>query len=191
MELQTAAVLYSIPADTTYEKTDPDPGLMQSTEKHQEIPKGEAAVMPVGEPRKRRRVRNLATECLQKRKERTRGNRGSGRKSAAACRKVSHHEKMAWRKRNIARIECTWASVVQEIQTGQTFRNGCQQEPERSNCIRSRGLEQHVHWSKGKKTAKSIGGQRKHQPRLESMGNGNKVFRKTRGREFVKRANWM
>jgi hypothetical protein len=31
MELQTANVLYSIPADTTYEKTDPVPGMMQST----------------------------------------------------------------------------------------------------------------------------------------------------------------
>jgi hypothetical protein len=32
MELQTADVLYGIPADTTYEKTDPDQGMMQSTE---------------------------------------------------------------------------------------------------------------------------------------------------------------
>jgi hypothetical protein len=71
-------------ADT--EKTKPNPGMMQSTEEHQEIPKGEAAVMPVGEPRKRRRVSNLATERCQKRKERTRGNHGSRRKSAAACR---------------------------------------------------------------------------------------------------------
>jgi hypothetical protein len=30
------------------EKTEPDPGMMQSTEWHQEIPKGEAAVIPVG-----------------------------------------------------------------------------------------------------------------------------------------------
>jgi hypothetical protein len=44
-------------------------------EEHQEIPKEEAAVMPVGEPRKRRRVCNLSAEHHQKRKERTWGNR--------------------------------------------------------------------------------------------------------------------
>jgi hypothetical protein len=58
-------------ADT--EKTEPDPGMMQSTEEHQEIPKGEAAMMPVGEPRKRRRVQSLAAERHQKWKERTWG----------------------------------------------------------------------------------------------------------------------
>jgi hypothetical protein len=55
--------------ETDTEKIEPDPGMMQSTEEHQEIPKGEAAVMPVGEPRKRRRVRSLAGERRQKRKK--------------------------------------------------------------------------------------------------------------------------
>jgi hypothetical protein len=72
--------------------------------------------MPVGEPRKRRKVRNVAAELHQERKERTRGKIGSRRKSAAAGRKVSRRAKMAWRKRNIARKECTRANVVQEIQ---------------------------------------------------------------------------
>jgi hypothetical protein len=85
------------------EKTEPDPGIMQSTEEHQEIPKGEAAAMPVGEPRKRCRVRNMAAERRQKRKERTRENRGSRRKSAAACRKVSRRAKVAWQKRKLVR----------------------------------------------------------------------------------------
>jgi hypothetical protein len=49
-----------------------NPGLMQSIEEHEDIPKEEAAVMPVGVPRKLHRVCNLATECHQKRKERTR-----------------------------------------------------------------------------------------------------------------------
>jgi hypothetical protein len=38
------------------EKTEPDPGMMQSIEEHQETPKGEAAVMPVRGLKKRRRV---------------------------------------------------------------------------------------------------------------------------------------
>jgi hypothetical protein len=50
---------------------------------------GEAAVLPVGEPSKRRRVCNLAKECYQKMREMTRGNRESRRKLAAACMKVS------------------------------------------------------------------------------------------------------
>jgi hypothetical protein len=61
-------------------ETDPGPGFMQSIEEPQKISKGDAAVMPVGETRKRRRVCNLAAERRQKRKEWTRGNSGSRRK---------------------------------------------------------------------------------------------------------------
>jgi hypothetical protein len=82
-------------ADT--EKTEADPGMMLSIEEHQEIPKGEAAVMPVGGLRKRRRVRNLATVCHQKPKERTWGYCGSQKRVAVAgSRNVSHHAKVAW-----------------------------------------------------------------------------------------------
>jgi hypothetical protein len=59
--------------------------------------------MPVGEPRKRRRVCNLATECCQKRKERTQGNNASRRKSATAYGKVFHRAKVAWQKRKLVR----------------------------------------------------------------------------------------
>jgi hypothetical protein len=51
-------------------ETEPDPRMMQYIEEHQEIPKEEASVIPVGEPRKRRRVCNLAMESHQKRKGR-------------------------------------------------------------------------------------------------------------------------
>jgi paraquat-inducible protein B len=61
-------------------EAEPSPEMMQSIEEHQKIPKGDPAVMPVGGPRKRRRVRNLAAERRQKRKERTWGNSGSWRK---------------------------------------------------------------------------------------------------------------
>jgi hypothetical protein len=59
-------------------ETEPDSGMMQSIEEHQDIPKGVAVVMTVGELRKRRRVQNLVAERHQKRKERARGYRGSG-----------------------------------------------------------------------------------------------------------------
>jgi hypothetical protein len=84
-------------------ETEPDPRMMQSIEEHREIRKGEATVMPVEEPRKRRRVCNMGAESCQKRKERTRGKTGSRRKSTAACRKVSRRAKLAWWKRNVFR----------------------------------------------------------------------------------------
>jgi hypothetical protein len=70
--------LYETTACNGATETEPDSGMMQSIERHQEIPKEAAAVMPVGEPRKRRRVCNLAAERRQKRKERTWGYRAPG-----------------------------------------------------------------------------------------------------------------
>jgi hypothetical protein len=67
---------------------EPNPGMMQSIEEHEEIPKKDTVVMPVGGPRKRHRVCSL----------RTQGYCGSRRKLAAACRKVSCCAKVAWRK---------------------------------------------------------------------------------------------
>jgi hypothetical protein len=84
-------------------ETEPDPGMMQSIEEHQEISKEDVAVISVGEPRERPRVSNLAAERRQKRKERSRGNRGYRRKSTASCRMVSHRAKVAWRKRKLVR----------------------------------------------------------------------------------------
>jgi hypothetical protein len=55
-------------------ETKPDPGTMQSAEEHQEIPKEDAAVMPVGGLRKRRRDRNLAAGRRQKPKRRIQAN---------------------------------------------------------------------------------------------------------------------
>jgi hypothetical protein len=70
---------------------------MQSIEEHQDIPKGEAPMMPVEELRERRRGCNLAAERSRKRKERTRVNRGSRKTSAAVCSNVSRRAKVAER----------------------------------------------------------------------------------------------
>jgi hypothetical protein len=43
-------------------ETEPNPGMVQSIVGHLEIPKEDAAVMPVEGMRKRRRIRNLAAE---------------------------------------------------------------------------------------------------------------------------------
>jgi hypothetical protein len=41
-------------------ETEPNPRMIQSIEEHQENHKGEAAVIPVGEPKKRHRPRSAA-----------------------------------------------------------------------------------------------------------------------------------
>jgi hypothetical protein len=74
-----------------------NPDEVKSVTEHQEIPKGEAAVMPLGERRKRLRVCNLAAERLQKRKDMAQENRRSRRKLAATYRKVSLRAEVAWR----------------------------------------------------------------------------------------------
>jgi hypothetical protein len=61
---KTTACQDAMEANTV--KTGPDPGMTQSVEEHQGIPKREIAVMPVGGLRKRRRVRKQAAERRQK-----------------------------------------------------------------------------------------------------------------------------
>jgi hypothetical protein len=73
IQRQMRAAIQSVRSEldetTTCQKateTEPDPGMMQSKEGHQENLKEETAVMPVGEPRKQRRVCNLAAERRQR-----------------------------------------------------------------------------------------------------------------------------
>jgi hypothetical protein len=84
-------------------KTEPDPGMMQSVEEHQEIPIEDAAVMPVGGLRKRRRDRNLAAGRCQKPKRRIQANCESKRRLNIASRKVSSRATVAWRKIRVFR----------------------------------------------------------------------------------------
>jgi hypothetical protein len=80
-------------------KTGQDPEMMQSAEEHQEIPTADVAIMPVEEPRQRRRVRKLAAKRRQKPKERTRRNCGSRQKKLAADGiRTTHPAKVAWRR---------------------------------------------------------------------------------------------
>jgi hypothetical protein len=84
-------------------RTEPEPGVMQPVEEHQEIPKEEAAVMPVRGLRKRRRDRNLATERRQKPKGRIQASCESRVRLTVAGRKVSHREKWHGEKNNFSR----------------------------------------------------------------------------------------
>jgi hypothetical protein len=70
--------------------------MMQSVEEHQEIPTEEAAVIPIEEPRKRRRVWKLAADRSQKQKEGTGGYCGSRRRVTVAGKRTFRHATMAW-----------------------------------------------------------------------------------------------
>jgi hypothetical protein len=83
-------------------ETEADPGKMQSVEEHQEIPKEEAALMPVGGLRKRRRDRNLAAGCHQKPKRRIRASCES-RRLTITGKKMTRRATVARRKRNVLR----------------------------------------------------------------------------------------
>jgi hypothetical protein len=85
------------------EKIETDPGMMQSAEEHQDIPIEEVAVMPVEGLKKRRRGRKSTAGRRGEPKKLTRGNCGSRKKLAAACRKVSRHATVAWLKRKVFR----------------------------------------------------------------------------------------
>jgi hypothetical protein len=84
-------------------ETEPDPGTMQSVEEYQEIPKEEAAVMPIGGWRKRRRDWNLVVGRRQKPKGRIQASCESRRRLTVAGRKMFCHAAVAERKRNIFR----------------------------------------------------------------------------------------
>jgi hypothetical protein len=80
---------------------EPNPEMMQSIGDHQEVPKKEAAVRSSGALKKQHRGRNLATECHQKPKERTRGKCGFRKKLTIARRRMTHCAGVAWRKGNV------------------------------------------------------------------------------------------
>jgi hypothetical protein len=86
-----------------------NPDEMESESEHREAPKEDAIVKPVKGWKKLHRGRKLAAGRCGEPKEIIRGDCGSGRKLAAACRKVSSSPRVAWRKGNIVRNKWTTA----------------------------------------------------------------------------------
>jgi hypothetical protein len=109
--------------DATQNKMEPGP-------EHREIPKEETAVKSSETMKKRHRSRHLAAGCLGKRKELTRGDCGTRRKLAAACRKVSCGARGEWRKRDIIRNKWTRAKVGRGIRRVGTLRKKLQMRHE-------------------------------------------------------------
>jgi hypothetical protein len=71
-------------------KIEPDSGMMQSVAVHQGVPREDATVMPVGEPRKRRRDRKLDARRRRKQQERTQKKDGCRKDLVAAHRGTTH-----------------------------------------------------------------------------------------------------
>jgi hypothetical protein len=71
------------------EETEQNLETMQSVAEHQEVPAEHAAVETGKAPKKQYRGRHLAVGRRRKPKEVTWGNRGSQKKMAAACRKMT------------------------------------------------------------------------------------------------------
>jgi hypothetical protein len=76
-----------------YQEIEPDAGVMQAIGEHQEVPKQEATVMPVGGLRKWRRDRNLAVRRHQK--GRIQASLVSQKRLTVTSRKVTRHAKVA------------------------------------------------------------------------------------------------
>jgi hypothetical protein len=89
------------------ELTEPSQEMMQSAEEHQEVPREEAAVIPVRGRKRRHRGQKEAAGRHGEPKELTRGDCGSQKKLAAACRKASRRATVAWCKRNVFRKSWT------------------------------------------------------------------------------------
>jgi hypothetical protein len=85
------------------EKMEPNIEENEATVEREDVPSEDVAVMPVKGLKKRRRGRKSTAGRRGEPKKLNRGNCGSRKKLAAACRKVSRHATVAWLKRNLFR----------------------------------------------------------------------------------------
>jgi hypothetical protein len=89
------------------EEEEPTSVEMKPEVAHEEVPREDAAVMPVRRLRKQRRGRKQAAGRREEPKKLNRGICGSRERLASACRKVSLRTTVAWRKRNILKKSWT------------------------------------------------------------------------------------
>jgi hypothetical protein len=143
-------------ADT--EKPDPDSGIMQSAEEHQEFTKKDPSVIPVKGRKKRRRARKPAAGRCGEPKELTRSDCGSGKHLAAACRKVSRHVEVAWCKRNSFRKYWIMDKVEPESQRARMLRRRLLLRQENGKEIWDLGGRGLQYWRIRRPTKNGIGG---------------------------------
>jgi hypothetical protein len=185
----------------TMEKTQTEPReeMMQSAEEHHEVPNKDAVVIPVRIRKRRHRGRKEAAGRRLEPKELNRGDQGSRKKLAPACRKASHRATVAWIKRNVFRKSWTCGfyglrkevtasrkevtryerhrqKVAQRSPTGGAFEHRCRRGPQCGMGRKDPTLIDIRGWSSGQ---------------LSPLGRGGptyKILKMALELEFVKRA---
>jgi hypothetical protein len=198
---------------TETEKMEPNPEENEAVVEHQNIPSEDVVVMPVGEPRKRRRVQKSTAGRRGEPKELNRRNHGSRRKLAAACRKVSRHAAVIWRERKlfrrtgtqeicgrrkelaIARIRMTHCAQVVR-RKGRSHGGTSVEQGRRKNQTKNKFAtgtsKSRTPRRRQRATQQGNNRTRKRNPkeiRRESKGNVFQTFGKTAGIKFAKRVS--
>jgi hypothetical protein len=96
--------------------------MMQSVAEHQVVSKEEVSVMLVGGLRKLCRDQNLAAGHHQKPKGRIQASCDSQKRLTIASRKMIHHARVAWHRKNVIRKDRTRKQVERGASTGQKDR---------------------------------------------------------------------
>jgi hypothetical protein len=169
------------------EQMEPSPEMMQSIGEHQEVPREEATVIPVRGRKRQHRGRKQAAGRRGEPKELTRGDCGSQKKLAAACRKASRRATVAWPKRNVFRKSWTHGNCGPRKVTaagkvtrcaghrrkrniplytwrspkGGTFENRCRKGPQCNTGIKDPTTNSIERWSPGERALLGSGGTRK------------------------------
>jgi hypothetical protein len=147
---------YQEATEASLDRKEPTSVETKSVAVHEEVPKEDAAVKPVGGLRKRHRSRNLPAERRQKPKERTEGNCGSRRKLAATRRKITRRTGVARRKGH-GRQGNGQDKVARGTHKGRTFGKKCRPKPESIKGIRIQGLKTQL-YLRGERTSGRIFG---------------------------------
>jgi hypothetical protein len=180
------------------EKIEKNPGMMQSVGEHQDVPSDDVVVKPVKGLKKRRRGRKSTAGRRGEPKKLNRENCGSRKKLAAACRKVSRHATVAWRKRNIRRNETqeycgSWrntriAKMARGMEDGlekkgkdniapKTWKGRKNNDTKCKNDIRDRGLKRQQWQLCGKAGIKELRTRRQLRLRIKKLSD--RIDRKT------------
>jgi hypothetical protein len=193
---------------------------MQSIEEHEEIPKEDATVMPVGEPRKGRRDRNLDAKRRRKQQERTQKEDGCRKNLVAAHRGTTRRAQAARRRTLLTRetrgycgsqkrvivvyrkmprhATVAWrkrhirSTVERATQRVGRLRKNPQSRQESGKATKDLGGKRPLYPEKRKTTGIDIGGWSSGQlSPLGSRGQTYKILKKTLELESVKQAKGM
>jgi hypothetical protein len=126
------------------EKIQLDPRMMQSIAEHQEVPKEEATLMPVGGLRKQCRDRNLTMGRRQKPKGRIQASCESQKRLIIAGRKMTRHARVAWHREDVIRKDQTRKQVERGASKGRgpRMQNGNKEPGRKTAATTQEGIQQ-------------------------------------------------